>query len=225
MDNSTINNIQERIMKLPLFHQLTFVYFLSKRQLPNYIIFNKKENWGNPDLLNGAIGLLEKIIISQTDFDKETNDIREKLEKVTPDTDDFVGFLTSLALDACATLLEGLAFIKDKDSAHIQDICNSSLDLVQMYIEFRDNTDFDDYCFEDQLFIEELNFQKNIVGKLEIQPISDEQFLNTTKITESKIGKLLTEIKSTSRQTVENNLYNFVNISAFIELSIYNIYC
>ena len=62
MDNSAIDNIQERIVKLPFYHQLTFVYFISKRQLPNYLIFNKKENWGNPELLKEAISLLEKII-------------------------------------------------------------------------------------------------------------------------------------------------------------------
>ncbi len=178
-------------MKLPLYHQLTFVYFLSKRQLPNYIVFNKKENWGNPNLLNETIDLLEKIIVSQSDFDKETNDIKEKLEKVTPDTDDFVGFLTSLALDACATLLEGLAFLKDKDNAHIQDICNSSLDLVQMYIEYMDNADFDDYCFNDQLFIEELNFQLNLVKLLEKQQVIDEIFLTETQISKSKLGELI----------------------------------
>ena len=196
MDNLTIENIQERIVKLPFYHQLTFFYFLSKRQLPNYLIFSQKENWGNPNLLKEAISLLEKIIVTQNDFDKETSEMIKKLEKVTPDTDDFAGFLTSLALDACATLLEGLAFYQDKDSNHIQDICNSSLDLAQMYIEFRDNADFDDYCFNDQVIIDELNFQLNSLEKHENQSKIDEQFLDTIKIEESKIGELLTGINT-----------------------------
>lgn len=203
MNNLTIENIQERIVKLPFYHQLTFFYFLSKRQLPNYLIFNQKENWGNPNLLKEAISLFKKIIVTQDDFDKETSEMIKKLEKVTPDTDDFAGFLTSLALDACATLLEGLAFYQDKDSNHIQDICNSSLDLAQMYIEFRDNTDFDDYCFNDQVIIDELNFQLNSLEKLENQSKIDEQFLDTIKIEESKIGELLTGINPNTNKTID----------------------
>lgn len=203
MDNATIENIQERILKLPFYHQLTFIYFLSKRQFQNYLIFNRKENWGSPEILIEAINLFEKIIVTQKDYNKETNSVKDKLKQVTPDTDDFAGFITSLALDACATLLEGFAFIQDKDNEHIQDICNSSLDLVQMYIEFRDNADFDDYCFNDQLFTEELNFQIQLVEKLENRNIIDEKFLSTTKITESKIGELITGVKINPGETID----------------------
>ncbi len=203
MNNSTIKNIQEKIINLPFYHQLTFVYFLSKRQLPNYLLFNQKENWGSPKTLNRAIGLLEKIIINKNSFEEETSSLLEELENVTPDTDDFTDFLTSLALDACATLQEGLAFNQDKDSSHIQDICNSSLDLVQMYIEFRDNSDYDDYCFNDKLFIDELNFQSSIVERLENQPEIDKDFLNEEQIKESKLGELLIGLKPNITETID----------------------
>ncbi len=194
MNNTTIENVHQRLKKLPFYHQLAFVYLLSKRLFPNYLIFNKKENWGDPDLLREANNLLKKIIISQTDVEVDIKKIIGQLEKVTPDTDDFAGFLTSLALDACASLLECLAFIIDRDNQRIQDISNSALDLAQMYIEFKNNTDFDDYCFDNQLFIEELNFQLNAIELLEKQQVIDEQFLTESKITKSRLGELITGI-------------------------------
>jgi len=203
MNKTTIENIQKRILQLPFYQQLTFVVLLAKRQLPNYMIFNIKENWGNQSLLKDAIKLLEKTIVTRNNFDTEIGIMLQKIEEVTPDTDNFAGFLTSLALDACATIFDGLAFVKDKDTKHIQHICNSSLDLVQMYIEFRDNTDYDDYCFTDQLFIEELNFQKSMVEKLENLLIIDEHSLMTLKIQESKIGELLTGIQPIQPSTVD----------------------
>ena len=36
-----------------------------------------------------------------------------------------------------------------------------------MYIEFKNDTDYDDYCFEEQLFEEELIFQLNTIEHLE----------------------------------------------------------
>ena len=196
MNNTTIENVHQRLIKLPFYHQLTFVYLLSKRLFPNYLIFNKKEKWGNPNLLQDANNLLKKMIISQTDAEINIERITEKLDNVTPDTDDFAGFLTSLALDACASLLEGFAFITDRDNQRLQDISISALDLTQMYIEFKNNADFDDYCFEDQLFVEELKFQLNVVELLEKQKVIDENFLTNRIIIKSKLGELITGITS-----------------------------
>ncbi len=220
MNNATIENIHERIIKLPFYHQLAFVYFVSKRQLPNYIIFNQKEKWGNPNLLQEATNLLEKTIITQTDYENEIGNIVEKLEKVTPDTDDFAGFLTSLALDACASLLEGFEFIKDKDTQRVLDICSSTLDLAQMYIEFRDNTDFDDYCFTDPLFEEELRFQFDMIEILESKKEIDESFLVGLVISKSKLGELLTGIKPDEIQTSQSKIDTFVQFDEEVQESI-----
>ena len=195
MNNTTIENIQQRLNKLSFYHKLAYVYLLSQRLFPNYLIFNKKEKWGNPNLLQEANDLLRKIIISQVYSELDIQEITKELEKVTPDTDDFSGFLTSLALDSCASLLEGLSFILDKDNQRLQDISTSALDLTQMYIEFKNNADYDDYCFENQLFVEELNFQINIIELLENQQIIDEKFLTERIIIKSKLGELITDEK------------------------------
>ncbi len=215
MDNTTIENTQKRLEKLSFYHKLAFAYLLSKRLLPNYLIFNKKEKWGNPSLLQNANNLLKEIIVSQTYVERDIKKISEQLEKETPDTDDFVGFLTSLALDACASLLEGLAFVIDKDKQRIQDISNSALDLVQMFIEFRNDTDYDDYCFDDKLFIEELNFQLNTVERLEKQVIIDKEFLSDKNIVQSQLGELITGITSDNIESVTKT-----NINQVIDTSV-----
>ena len=60
-----------------------------------------------------------------------------------------------------------------------------------MYIEFKNDTDYDDYCFEEQLFEEELIFQLNTIEHLENQQVIDETFLAEQKIIKSKLGELI----------------------------------
>jgi len=39
------------ILELPFYHQLTYIYFLASRMLPNYETFSSTEKWGNPKIL------------------------------------------------------------------------------------------------------------------------------------------------------------------------------
>jgi uncharacterized protein YjaG (DUF416 family) len=193
MNRKTITNIHDRLNKLSFQQKLVFVYFVFQRLFPNYIAFHKKEKWGNPQIWIDSSNLLKEFILNPSNT--ISKDRIEELKKVTPDTDEFSGFSASLALDACAALLEGFGFIEDKDSKRIVNISTSSLDLTQMYIEFRDKTDNGDYTYDDPLFIEEIDFQHSILNLIENQQQIDETFLTKTEIEKSKLGSLLTGIR------------------------------
>lgn len=191
MNSTTIENIHKRLNKLSFYHQLSFAYFLAIRLQPNYNYFYQQENWGNPEILDKGIQLIKEVIIKQSFDAKVLAELSEKIEEITPDTDDFPNFITSLALDACACVLETFELITNKDTDHLETISTSALDLTQMYIEHRDNSDFDDYAFNDELFIEEIKFQIDAIEILEIQKVIDEQFLLKQNIDKSKLGQLI----------------------------------
>ncbi len=194
MNTQTIENINNRINNLSYIQKLTFVYIMFQRLFPNYVAFYKHEKWGNPEILQKAAIAFKDLIIKQTNLTDETKNIIAELKKVTPDTDEFTGFSASLALDTCAMLLEGFAFAADKNNRRMIDISTSSLDLTQMYIEFRDKTNFDDYAFSDSLIVAELQTKLQILDLLENQTQIDESFLRQIKIEQSKLGSLITGI-------------------------------
>jgi len=191
MNNETIKTIHNRIVKLSFSHKLAFTYFVFNRLQPNYVAFYKQENWGNPEVLQKAGVLLKNIILGREAID---NEIVESLKSVTPDTDEFDNFLVSLALDACAALSEAFGFVNDKNDKRVISVSTSAIDLTQMYIEFRDKTDFDDYAYNEPLIIEEINAQIQILDLLENKEHIDGAFLNQNLIEKSKLGSLLTRI-------------------------------
>ena len=229
MNNTTIENIQERLNNLSYYHQLCFAYFLAKRLQPNYICFYQQENWGNPEILDKGIHLIKNIILKQSYDVKSLEKLSEKLEEITPDTDEFPSFITSLALDSCACVLETFEFIKNKDTEHLATISTSALDLTQMYIEHRDNSEFDDYAFNDELFIEELSFQIDTIELLENQKIIDEQFLLSQNINKSRLGKLLQGIYFIENMEIDDEVKEWikkenVNIKELIPDLVRNFY-
>ncbi len=191
MDNKTIENIQDRIIKLPFQKQLAFVYFHTESIFLNYFAFYKMENWGNPKVLQNAIKTFQNIILESRKLSNEDKLGITELETITPDTDDFTNFLSSLALDVCASLLEVFAFLEDKNNQHIIDVSTSAIDLAQMFIEFRDKKHFDDYVFDDELIKYELNKQLQILELLENTETLTQDFLLKTEIEKSRLGSLI----------------------------------
>ena len=63
-----------------------------------------------------------------------------------------------------------------------------------MFIEHRDNAEYENYTFDDELFSEELEFQTDIIALLEKHNIIDEVFISTQKIQKSKLGGLLVDM-------------------------------
>jgi uncharacterized protein YjaG (DUF416 family) len=188
MKEDTIQQIHKAIHTISFIQKLAFAYLMAKRLYPNYIKFYEKEKWGNPEIVNKSIHTLEEIILSGK-AELLQKDLVNDLHKITPDTEDFNTFLTSLALDVCSILLETFSFIESKDDSAIISISNSSLDLTQMHIELRDHKSCSDYSYNDPLIQEELNFQLSILKHLE-KNIEPSKFLDVVVHT-SKLGELV----------------------------------
>jgi len=136
--------INDKIRQLPPYHQLAFGLMLSERFLPNYFAFFLVEQWGNPMVLLNGIDLLKNIISRETYDDSELRLIDELIETVTPDMEEFpANTLASLALDVSSMLGECFAFVRDRDSRHLELCSEISLDALRMYVQKRDELPHD----------------------------------------------------------------------------------
>jgi len=129
---------EKSVLELPFSHQVAYVWTIGKRHFADYVRFSTQENFGNPAILEESLNLLQKIALNATlKLNFETSKIEsqiQKLEAITPDTEDFDGIEVSLALDACVILLESLSAILENDQNRLASVAYipfSSADMKQ----------------------------------------------------------------------------------------------
>lgn len=165
-----MRNELSKLEQLDYKAQLTFAYLTCKRLYPNYVYFSKNYNFGNTAPLNNSL-----IYICDVLLDSENeNYVREHfslIETNTPSPEKFHTVLASSALDACTAIMETLEFIIDKKFRRILDISTFATDSVDMYIQERDDLDYNLPTFEqkiqdDPLMQKEISIQKGIINYL-----------------------------------------------------------
>ncbi|MCA6442529.1 MAG: DUF416 family protein [Bacteroidetes bacterium] len=164
----------------------------SLRLYPNYVFFEKKYKFGKAEILRKYLSTIREQIInvkSEIKFDNYESII----EKITPVPHEYDSVLASSALDACASVVELISYIEDRDYSHIQSILTLATDSVDMYIQENENLDMNNEDFEMRiathpLMVKEHNIQKGIIGYLnKIQKI-DEKDLLTLEILQENNG-------------------------------------
>lgn len=159
----------EQLKKLDFNKQLVFAYLTCERLYPNYVYFSQNYNFGEPSILRDAIDYLYSNLL-ENNFDKNTVDnLIKKVDKNTPDTEDFDTAFVSSALDACTAVGDNLDFLIDKDFSRIKSIFSYAIDTVDMYIQEIESLDFNkDKYFQQKidnhpLMQKELAIQQGIV--------------------------------------------------------------
>ncbi|MES2455763.1 MAG: DUF416 family protein [Bacteroidota bacterium] len=96
---------------------LNFALDICKRLLPEYIRFYEKHQWGDPNALIDAIGYCESAKPENLQ-QHILKDFLERVDLVTPDTEDFGDYEGSYALNASTSTMALLTFLIDgnKDS-------------------------------------------------------------------------------------------------------------
>lgn len=192
MDSNTIDHLQEQLIKLPFTRQLAFFWFLGQRLYPNYVALYKQTQWGEPEILQKAAAYFMETIDNNGIIENEPAFLSKALAKASPDTEDFEDFVASLALDACAVWQEGLDYIEDRNTEHLITVSTSAIDMVQMFIEYQEETDYDDYAWDNPLLKEEIRFQQNVIDTLKSMEDINEATLRATSISYSALGAKLT---------------------------------
>lgn len=139
--------------------KVLFGIITSLQLFSNYKSFEEKENWGNSRVLELVIENTYQRLFSLSFFNKE--DIHQQIERVesiTPDTEDFSSILVSFALDACTSVISTLLFILDNNDEHIADVAIYARDTVDMYIQEKDDLSLIDKDLEE--YIENSQFMQ-----------------------------------------------------------------
>jgi uncharacterized protein YjaG (DUF416 family) len=115
----------------------TLIFFsidICKRLIDDYIAFYNKCNWGNPEILKEAIKYCEETEFTQIDRGK-VKDFIHKVEKITPDTENFENIEVSYGLNAVCAVLDLLEFIMKQDKIYVSNISSYIIDTIDYKIQ------------------------------------------------------------------------------------------
>lgn len=207
MITQQLEKINEAIVNLDFKSQLVYLYIVSKRQLSNYIIFSKIENFGNPKVIEKSINIIKEMIFSEIEI-SQIERLKESVEKESPDMEDFPGDLfASFALNTCSIVYECLEYITDKDKERIDVITSTSIRSIETYIE--DSLNIDEQLsieeteiivYEQELMRNELKFQENLVSTLYLMDRIDTPFLELIEMIENKTAERILDKVSDNKE-------------------------
>ena len=147
--------------------QKTILFLASccERQFGNYAQFHQETSWGDPQVLCDGIRSLRNYAPAV-----EVASIRQAIEIVTPNTEDFKSTYTSAALDAATSLLESLDYCVDGDVSHCIQVACLCRDSVYMFVQLRKGYDYSDVdeakIYTDPLMERELQAQQRDLEKI-----------------------------------------------------------
>ena len=118
---------------------IVFSIDICKRLIDDYVDFYNKYNWGNPDILKEAIKYCEETEFKQIDRGKIKNLIH-KVEKVTPDTEDFENIEVSYALNSACAVLDLLEFIMKQEKIYVSNISSYVIDTIDFKIQEQESS-------------------------------------------------------------------------------------
>lgn len=166
------DDIKKQLIPLSSKKQLLFGVIICERLYPGYVEFNRVYDWGRVDVLEEAIAMMHQYLINEDLFDAdEIQEMMERIEMITPDTEDFSGVITSLALNSCTSVYSTLKYMMDKDVDDVADVATYARDTIDAYIQEKYKLDpndpqLSDRIESDQLMIREKDSQKQILTKL-----------------------------------------------------------
>ncbi len=128
------DTIQRQISLMPMQQGLELIVDICKRLFFDYQKFSETYHWGEPDYLLDGIGVCEKALAHYPDA-TVVKDLIQKIESVTPDTEDFGSELGSYALNASASVCEALEYLLDNDKTHIMAVSSYYTDTIDFKIQ------------------------------------------------------------------------------------------
>jgi len=138
---TSIKNHEEYLLgvlrRIFLLHRVAFAVTIAEKLYPNYVAFSKNKNWGDPNVLRGALDEIWKSIEEgQLMKNDSVVQLRKKIEDVTPDMDEFGSEIQgSLALDAAAAVYSALECSFNGSPEEAVSVAHSALSSKYMELE------------------------------------------------------------------------------------------
>jgi uncharacterized protein YjaG (DUF416 family) len=141
---------------------ILFLVACCERQFGNYAQFHQETGWGDPQVLCDGLHSLRNY--NSAIEVASLKSIRQAIETVTPNTEDFTSVYTSAALDAATSVLESLDYCIDGDVSHCLQVACSCHDSIYMFVQRREGYDYSDAdevkIYADPLMVRELHAQQ-----------------------------------------------------------------
>lgn len=161
-----------KLKELNFTKQLTFAYLTCERLCPNYLFFSENYKFGDTDKLREAIDFIYYNLFTKNLDKAKVYTLIKSIDNLIPEPADYDTVLASSALDACGAILETLNFLVDHLTARLDNISTMATDTIDMYIQEKDNLDYNnDENFQQKiddhpLMIKEISIQKGIISYL-----------------------------------------------------------
>jgi uncharacterized protein YjaG (DUF416 family) len=152
-----------------------------EKLLPIYDVFHRKCQWGDTACLKEQIILLYDIALQRTPI-FGIEDIKEKLQLIAPDLDDFNTPLASYALDVCCSFDEVLEYLVSHNNKNIENSITHIIDTIDLYIQLKNNIEYGDPHLEykidsDIIMQQEYERQLSILQKIKTNNITEDFIL------------------------------------------------
>ena len=126
--NEYKDKLKSNINGIPSEQKLQFAIEICDRLLPDYQNFSELNKWGEIKPLRDGLKYCKQLANGmELEFDSVKKLIK-RIEKNTPDSEDFGQIEGSLALNAACAISETLNFIMDKNNQRIVDVGNFCYD-------------------------------------------------------------------------------------------------
>jgi uncharacterized protein YjaG (DUF416 family) len=147
-----LKEIKNDVVKLSRTKRTLFSVVNCEKLLPNYVAFQEHNGWGNYHELQESIDITYQYLINSSLFkDDDFFELLERMDNVTPHTEEFSGILTSFALDACTAIESTLRYILSDDVEYVMEVVTYAYDTVDMFIQEKDNLDPNDKEIDERI--------------------------------------------------------------------------
>jgi uncharacterized protein YjaG (DUF416 family) len=123
-----------RVPALTTAGKRAFAYAICVRLQPHYQAFSQVTSWGDPVVLQTALGLLHRTVFLPPVV-ADLRHVYRQVERVTPDSEDFGSLLGSLALDTCCAVLSAFDFVLEGNDQSVLDVATFARNTVDMYVQ------------------------------------------------------------------------------------------
>jgi uncharacterized protein YjaG (DUF416 family) len=108
---------------------------------PIYQSFSTRANWGDPQIFGRIVTALYSSALGQKLQQADLANLKNDLDKLSPDLDEFEDGLTSYALDVCIAAEEAVNFLLTASRSHFIGFLTSVSDLLDRYVQEKDDLD------------------------------------------------------------------------------------
>lgn len=146
------HKLQEHLSNWQPDQRVLFALSCAERMFPNYILFSKLIQWGDPGVLREGLDLVWGWLVDGAVSKQAAKKLQAACEDQAPDTEDFDTVHVSSALDAANAVAAVISMIFDPKTEAAVEIATYGRDTVDMYVQESEGMDSQNSRLEDEIW-------------------------------------------------------------------------